>query len=598
MPYFGRGDFFVAKQGGNTRQASFAVGKLRKGYALADANREAAAIGASAPGLPAIASGPLSLMDVSRITGANARRVVLILFAAVGFVLLIACANVANLLLARTWSRQREFAVRGAMGAGRGRLARQLFTECVVLAVLGGLAGFAVALMIDRVIVLHHPDSVRFEGRMDGLVFGWTMLVAIVTGLLFGVAPAALIGDGRLSEMLKSSARASTGSAAARRLRSTLVVVEVALSVVLLVGSGLLARSIIAMQQADIGIEPDGLASIVVRQPGRGFDESPDARAARLAVTARVQRIPGVEAAAIAYSPPPDYAVSLRGVDVEGSMASVDSLGPIQFNRGTQDFFRVTGLRFVEGRPYSFDAGPNEMVVNERFAHRFWPGGAIGHRVKFDSTWSTIVGVVANTSVPGEKGQGSGLQLYMPMVVAPLRTALIVRSRLPAPALEAALRAAIKEAAPRANVSDFELATARLADARETHRFTLGMVGAFAGLALLLAAIGLGAVISYSVSQRMREMGIRIALGAQSSQVARLVLGQGVLLAIIGIVAGSAAGLAATRLMRSMLYGVSPGDPLTTAAVAVLLLVVAAAACALPARRATRVDPVEMVRAE
>jgi ABC-type antimicrobial peptide transport system permease subunit len=186
----------------------------------------------------------------------------------------------------------------------------------------------------------------------------------------------------------------------------------------------------------------------------------------------------------------------------------------------------------------------------------------------------------------------------MPMVVAPLRTALIVRSTLPAPALEAALRAAIREVVPRTTVSDFELVTARLADARETHRFTLGLIGAFAGLALLLAAIGLGAVISYSVSQRMREMGIRIALGAQSSQVARLVLGQGVVLAAIGVVAGSAAGLAATRLMQSMLYGVSPGDPLTTAAVALLLLVVSALACALPARRATRVDPVEMVRAE
>ena len=598
MPYFGRGDFFVAKQGGNTRLASFAVGKLRKGHDLAEANRETASIGAMAADLPGVPHGPLSLEDVSRITGANAKRVVLILFAAVGFVLLIACANVANLLLARTWSRQREFAVRGAMGAGRSRLARQLFTECLVLAVLGGLAGFAVALMIDKVIVLHHPESVRLEGRVDGLVFGWTMLIAIVTGLLFGVAPAALIGDGRLDEMLKSTSRASTGSVGARRLRSTLVVVEVALSVVLLVGSGLLARSIVAMQQADIGLNPDDLASIVVRQPGRSFDESPEARAVRLAVTARVQRMPGVEAAAVAYSPPPDYAVSLRGIEVDGTTASMDSLGPIQFNRGTQDFFRVTGLRFVEGRPFSLDAGTNEMVVNERFANRFWPSGALGHRVKFDSTWSTIVGVVANTSVPGEKGRGSGLQLYMPMIVAPLRASLIVRSRLPGPALEAALRAAIKEVAPQANVSDFELVTARLADARETHRFTLGLVGAFAGLALLLAAIGLAAVISYSVNQRMREMGIRIALGAQSSQVARLVLGQGVVLAVIGIVAGSAAGLAATRLMRSMLYGVSPGDPLTTAAVALLLLAVSAVACALPARRAIRVDPVEMVRAE
>ena len=591
-------DFYVARRHEAKPRPPSVIAKLKPGHTLAEAQREAASIGTSM-----IETGmrldPPKLKDASSIVRPSVKRLVLMLFGAVGIVLLIASANVANLLLARTWSRQREFAVRGAMGAGRSRIARQLFTENLLLALMGGAAGFLVAVVLLKVIVAVQPDNVGIGGRLDVTIFGWAMMISLLMGLLLAAAPTAMIGEGRLNDLLKSSVRSASAGTGARRLRSMLVVTEVALSVVLLVGSGLLIRSIAAMQHADVGLNPDGLASIAVRFPSRTFEEDQARRNARIAILDRIRKTPGITGATMAWSPVPDFAASLRGdTEIEGhAVGPQDSLNYVAFNLGTEDFFRVTGMRFIEGRPYDPAAGKSEVVINEGFARRYWPKGAIGKHLRIDSTWARVVGVVANLEIPGEKSR-SRLQHYRFMTSAPPRLAVMVRSSLPAPALEAALTNAIKEVAPHAVTQQFQRTTARYVEARAVHRFTLGLVSAFAGLALFLAAIGLSAVIGYAVSQRMREIGIRIALGAQSSEVARLVLGQGVTLAVIGIVIGCLGGLAATRVMRSMLYGVTPGDPLTMISVAVLLVIVAVVACALPARRATRIDPVEMVRAE
>jgi predicted permease len=373
----------------------------------------------------------------------------------------------------------------------------------------------------------------------------------------------------------------------------------VALSVVLLVGSGLLIRTITAMQHADVGLNPTGLASVTLRFPPTAFPQEQARRDALRTILARLLETPGISAAAAGFTAPPDYAVTLSGdMEIEGRAPSpADSFGAVLFNRGTQDLFRTAGLRVIAGRAYDFAAGRTEVVINESFAQRFWPNGALGHRVKIDSAWATVVGVVANTVVPGEKGP-SQLQHYQPLESIPARIALIVRSSIPVPALEGALQAAVKDASPLAAVSNFKAAPARFADARAVHRFTLGLVGVFAATALLLAAIGLAAVIGYAVSQRKQEIGIRIALGASTTEIAGLVVRQGVVLAAVGVLLGTLAGLAATRLMQSMLYGVAPGDPITIGIVAMLLLAISLIACVLPARRAAQVDPLEMLRAE
>jgi putative ABC transport system permease protein len=592
-----RGDYYVALRHEAKPRPATVIGKVRAGHSVDEALREAAAMQSLSAEEYGISFDKPTLKDGASIVRPAVKRIIVMVFGAVGIVLLIACANVANLLLARTWSRQREFAVRGAMGAGRARIMRQLFTENLLLSLLGGVVGFVVAAALVKAIVVLQPDNVGIQGRLDWRIFGWAMMTSLLMGVLLAIAPLGQIADLRLNETLKSSARSGTASRSTARLRASLVVVEVSLSVILLVGSGLLIRSIAAMQHADSGIDPVGLASLTIRFPGPQFKTAQARSDAARAIVNRVRDTPSVEAAVLAFTGAPDFAVNLRGkFELEG--AAVDSLGAMLFNNTTEGYFRTVGTRFLAGRPYAMAAGPSEIVINERFARRFWPSGALGRRIRIDSTWTTIVGVVENVDVPGSKRPGSGLQFYQPLPATPSRVVLTVRSAMTALALQPVLAQAVQEAAPGATTSDFRPALQRFVEARADHRFTLGLVGAFAGLALLLAGIGLTAVIGYSVSQRMREIGIRVALGAQSSDVTRLVLGQGVVLAVIGVGLGSLGGLAATRLMRSMLFGVTPGDPVTMVSVAALLVIVSIIACALPARRATRVDPVEMVRAE
>jgi predicted permease len=439
------------------------------------------------------------------------------------------------------------------------------------------------------------------------VVLAWGLGVCVVTGLLFGLAPALFVGGGRANESLKAGARAATGSAAARRLRGSLVAAEVALSAVLLIATVLLARTIVAMQHADIGIDPAGLIGIRVSMASQQLTDPAARRAAVDGMLEQVRSILGVRGATLAADLPPNFATGMGELEIEGRTTSpTDSLSSVAISWTRPEYFAITGTRIVHGRVFANDltAGDRltstEVLVNESFARRFWPDGdAIGARVRRGGgAWSTIVGVAADVVIPNSRRAWNRTQFYQAMPAAPSHAMLIIRSAVPLTALLPSIEAAIKRASPFMKVGR-SLSTDMILDAsRATTRFTLTLVGGFAALSLFLAALGLHAVIAYSVSQRTREIGVRVALGAQNSDIMRLVIGQGTGLALIGVLIGAAGGVLTARAMRAMLYGTAPTDPVTLVGVSVLLGIVAVVASYAPARRAVKVDPVEALRSE
>ena len=602
VPFNDASDIFTAIK---RSQRWDAVGRLSPGVSLEQANRELAAIagamererGQDAP----------RVRGEDSLVGNGTKRILYVMLAAVGFVLLIACANIANLLLVRAWSRQREFAIRVAMGAGRARIVSQLLTESLLHAMAGGALGLLVAVVVLKLLARLEfvPGLERASVSMPAI--GLTLVVAIVTGLVFGMVPARVAGAGKLGEFLKASARSASEGRLARRVRGTLVVVEVALSVVLVVGTGLLVRSLAAMAAADPGVRSQGLAAMPLQIPSRDFADSNVRRAALSSVLAVVRRTPGVEGAALALTGPVDFMTYTGGFEVEGSnTAATDSLKAVQLNVTTPDYFHVAGIRIVQGRAYGDDSRATamsalgEVMINERFARRFWPnGGAVGARIRNAGRPATIVGVVSDVDIPSpESRRAAALQVYLPMPGAPRFASLVVRSHLPPAALDSALRKAVALGNARVRAGSLGTTDAYLTSFRRRPAVIAKVIGGFAALAMLLAAIGLHAVIAYSVKQREREIGIRIALGARQQGVAALIFGDGMRLAAIGAVIGVAGAVAGTRVLRGILFGVEPNDPATLTATVAILVITAAAACAAPAIRATRIDPVELVRVE
>jgi predicted permease len=603
VPYVGEGtDIFVAVESGWRWDP---IAKLRRGATLAQGTNELVTISAGIN--RETYADPPRLQGVESVVGPRTRRLVLVLFGAVAFVLLIACANVANLLLARAWSRQREFGVRAAMGASRGRIMRQLFTESLLYGLAGGIAGLAVAAALLKLLTVTNSANIQgiTDVRLDAPVLLWTIGLAVITGVLFGLAPALLVGDGRIGDVLKASARSSSANSSASRLRAGLVIAEVGLSVVLLVGTGLLVRSLIEMTRADTGFDPRGLSAMTIRLSE--FKDSTARHDVLANVLASVRHTSGISSATVSMTLPPGFAIGMGGLEIEGHrLTADDSLKTAKLNTVLPEFFTVVGLPIRAGRVFRADtrpldrAGTDEIMINERFARRFWPdGNAIGARVKYGVNWSTVVGIVNDVDVPGERlREHNEAQIYLPMPGAPRRASIVVRSNLAPPVLDSVLRRAITMGNAGVQSVAFAESALQYKAARTTHNFAVDLLGGFAVLALVLAAVGLHAVIAYSVTQREREIGIRIALGAQPKAVARLVFGQGLRLAIIGVVIGSVAAVLATRAMTPFLYKITPGDPATTLAVAAVLMIVALVASALPARRATKVDPVDLVRTE
>lgn len=409
-----------------------------------------------------------------------------------------------------------------------------------------------------------------------------------------------------MTEALKAGARSASSGAGARRVRMTLVGLEIALSVMLLAGVGLLMRTLVAMERADVGLDTRGLVSLRLYFPQSKF--SAGARASAVsAIRARLAAVPGIQSVSLAAMPAPRFGIGIGGLRFEDRpVAASDSLAAIGFNSVEPAYFAHVGLRVTSGRVFQADARLTneergyEVMINERFARRFWPdGNAVGKRVQYGRLgWSTVVGVVHDVDIPGATDRVRSLQLYMPLSAAPFQAAFVIRSGLPPARLQSLFRVIVRDAAAVARVEEAVVADDALASARAPQRAMITLLGVFAAVALLLAAIGLHAVIAFSVSQRTREIGMRVALGAESVDVVRLVVGQGLGIALVGVVCGSAGALATTRAIQSYLYGVQSDDPITFAAVAVSMLAVAVIATLPPACRAARLDPIEALRAE
>ncbi|HUG55425.1 MAG TPA: ABC transporter permease, partial [Vicinamibacteria bacterium] len=538
----------------------------------------------------------------------SARPALLVLLAAVGLVLLIACGNVANLLLARAAGRQKEIAVRRALGAPRGRLIRQLLTESVLLAGLGAILGMVLAYWGVRGLVASLPANVprADEIRVDGIVLAFTAALAVFTGLLFGIAPAWKISSGGVQKALREEGRGTVGPAH-HRLRNTLVVTEIALALVLLVGAGLLVRSFARVLGADAGFRPEGVLTASLPLPQGRFPEGNQRAAFVRQVVERVQAVPGVQAASAALPLlggwQSSFTLEGRPEPPAGQLPSAD------ITRVTPAYFRAMGVRVLEGRAFSerdTAEAPPVAIVDETFVRTHYPGeSALGKRFRFGSSrssgeqkvlWPEIVGVVGHVKNYGVD-QDSRVEVYLPYDQSPVSGAtLIVRAERDPAALSSAVREAVKAVDPEVPVYSIRTLEELVSDRTAERRLAVMLITVFAAVALLLAGVGIYGVMSYAVAQRTQEIGIRMALGAERRDILRMVLRHGSLMAVTGVVVGLAAALALARLITSLLFQVSATDPPTFSTVPVVLIGVALLACYIPARRATRVDPLVALR--
>ena len=546
----------------------------------------------------------------------DVRPALLVFTGAVGLVLLIACANVANLLLARAAAREREVAVRIALGAGSGRLVRQLLTESVVLSVIGGAAGLVLASLAVSSLRASGTEILPRLGevRVDVVVALFALLLAVVTGLLFGLAPALRLRGGSggalhdaLHDALREGARGA-GGGAVTRLRNALVLGEVAVAVVLLVGAGLLIRSFDKLNRVDPGFNPRGVLTYGVILPRARYGDVAAVPAVYDRLLERTRQIPGVRHAAVSTTLPME-GTGYWTFNIEGKQAVEGGPGQdLQPFDVSPEYFRALGIPLRSGRliePTDAPGAPRVAVVNEELVKRYFAGkDPIGARITYGNpedtaaVWWTVVGVVGTVAQEGLKAKPYA-QMYRPIAQAPSR-GLWVSMRTAGDPLAAATaaRAALKAVDAELPLNDMQTMEQRVADSLAQPRVSVTLLSVFAAVALALAAVGIYGVVSYAVAQRTREIGIRMALGAKAGDVLRLVVRQGMLPAVAGLALGLAGALAATRAMASLLYGVEAADPMTFALVAVFLAAVALVATYVPARRATRVAPTEALRYE
>lgn len=525
---------------------------------------------------------------------------------AVGLLLLVACANVANLSLVRATERGREMAVRVALGAGRGRLVRQLLTESLLTAAAASAAGAALAWGTVAAFRRFAPSELprAAEVTVDPRVLLFALGLAVLTGLLVGMAPVlhALGSPDGLALRDRTG-----GTARGGRLRSGLVVTEVALALVLFVGAGLLANSFVRLVSTDLGFEPEGVAWMTVAPEGERW-ETPEGRVQLVrALHRRLSAHPGVVAVGGTSNLPISGNQSVRNVTVEGFQADADAPDNVSYSRVLPGFFEAAGIEVLGGRTFTWsddEQAPPAVVVNEATARRYWPGGsALGGRVRFggagsEAPWMEVVGIVADARQlrPGEP---PAPELYVPFAAerAGLQT-LVVRTDGDAAALIEPLRMALRAEAPALPVYRSGTMDQVLRDAVVRPRFYTLVLGAFAGVSLLLAVMGVYGTMAYAVRQRTRELGVRMALGAGRGAVRAMVLRRGLGLTLAGLALGVGLSLGSTRVLEDLMYGVTPTDPATIAGAALALAVAAALAAWVPAVRATRVDPTEALRAE
>ncbi|HEY6389211.1 MAG TPA: ABC transporter permease, partial [Candidatus Acidoferrum sp.] len=551
------------------------------------------------------------------------RPALLVLLGAVAFVLLIACVNVANLLLTRASAREKELSIRAAMGAGRARIMRQLLTESLVLAAVGGVLGLFLAYWGVYALRLLAPQNFprMDEVSVDPLVLLFTFGISLLTGLVFGLAPAWQVGRTNLQGTLKETGQSTSAARGTRRLRQILVVSEMALAVLLLVGAGLLIRSFQHLLEVNPGFQPQHLLSMRLSPPTKAYPDGAPLQAFYQQVLDRVRTIPGLQSAgAVSELPLSDSYSSGSTFFEQTSVTDLPRYAPmnnlpyteIDYRTVVPGYFQAMQIPLVRGRLLT-DTDTSEAlrvaVVDRDFANRFWPNeDPIGKRIAVQPVpksnplipqWCTVVGVVGHVKHYGPDVEGRE-QAYFPLAqLSFARTMyLAVRTKLEPAAVTSAIRQQVS--AVDKNMPVYEVSTMEqlLSNSVVQPRLNLTLLVAFASIALVLAAVGIYGVMAYTVSQRTHEIGIRMALGAQREDVLKQVLREGAQLAALGLALGLVGSLAATRLIATLLFGVKPTDPLTFAAVAVVLASVALAACYIPALRATRVDPLSALRYE
>jgi predicted permease len=591
------------------------IGRLKPRATLAQATADAEAASAimcwnlKQPGTCGQYKDQVVPFGLKEYIGGKLHNSLVVLWCAVGAILLIACVNLSNLILARVAARSKEFAMRSALGAGRARIVRQLLTESLILSAAGAVLGLGLAWTI--VVWLAHQGAIALPLlstlNIDARALGWTVLIAVFAAVLFGLVPGLRIAGGNLLEVLKDSGAGAGQGRKHERLRAILVVSEVALACVLLVGAGLLLRSFVKVLDVELGFQPDRAAAVKVDYDANVPNDKTGALSAQKRsnifqqILARVEAIPGVEAAGMADylplgqnrawgTPTPKGKNPKDFKDAPSPLVYVTSPGLI----------RAMGTR-LRGRDFTWDDGPtseNVVLINESMARTYWPNGnAVGQLLAGGNNGDIrVIGVVDDVHEESVEGE-TGWQIYYPMTQAsPSGAELVVRTTLPPATLAYSVMSTLRQLNPKQTQAEFRPIAALVSHATSPRRFFMLLVASFAGLGLLLAALGIYGVISYSVTQRTQEIGIRMALGSTAGKVQRNVLGGTLRLALVGIAAGATASLVVSRAIVALLFDTAPSDPITFAATVLLIGAVALLAGYIPARRASRIDPMVALR--
>jgi predicted permease len=599
--------------------SAHAVGRLKPGVTLAQAKADMAVVARNlAAAFPAAdKDAGINLVSMKEDIVGNVQPFLLVLLAAVGFLLLIACANVANLLLARSMGRSREFALRAALGAGHARVMRQLLTESVLLAGLSGILGLLFAVGGCKAVLKTLPGTLpRVEEiSLDGSVLLFTLALSAFAAILFGLAPALKGSRVNVIEVLKESGRGATGGR--HQLQGIFVAVEVAMALVLLIGAGLMLRSLSALWRVNPGYNPSHAVTFSVSMPSSSATASAETRARLRRFDDKMSAIPGVQAVSVTLGSRPMIHDSSLPFWIEGrpKPANDNEMPQAMYYLVETGFQQAMGITLERGRFVTPQDNENAAVVidvDDVFARTWFPGeNPIGKRVHLEqfNVQAEIVGVVGHVKQWGlgtDQKSAIESQFFYPFMQLPEKlmpmvagaVAVVLRTAGDPAAIMGPVRRAVRQIDPREVIYGVQTMDEVLAGSFAARRVSMILLGIFAALALVLSCVGIYGVISYLVGQRTREIGVRMALGAQRSDVMRLVLGEGVKMALVGIAAGIATALELTRLMADELFGVTAQDPLTFGAVAVVLTLVALLACYLPARRAVRIDPMVALRYE
>ena len=581
------------------------IGRIKSGVTLANAREQMTGIATRLEQQYKNGRG-IRIMQIEELWVANVRSALVLLMVAVGFVLLIACTNVANLLLARATVRRREISIRVALGAGRLRLIQQFLTEGLMLSIIGGTLGVALAWwgmsVLGKIAFPFLPRSQEIQ--IDGRVLLFTLLVAVLTSVIFGLIPSLQAGKADVQESLKEGGNTLTGGAVGGWLRQTLVVVEVAAAVVLLIGAGLMIRSIAHIREVQPGLRPQNLLTAKISLPRERYKDPDSAIRFYQQVIERIDTLPGVESTGLISHLPVEETGYNGNLTVEGKIYPPNESPLVEYRVVNHDYFETANIPLLRGRVFNKQESDDKqavVVINESMAKQIWAGeDPIGKRVG-DGEPATVIGVVGDVKNRGLLGQ-TNAEMYAPFTQKGFwpdmrwNMRLLVRSTVDEATIASAVRREVQAVDPAQPLYSVQSMNLVIENTVRDKSMNTTLLTVFAGLSLLLALIGVYGVMSYTVAQHTREIGIRMALGAQPGAILKLIVGRGLFLVGIGVAVGVVASFGLTRFIENMLFGVKPTDPLTFAAIVVLLGVVALLACLIPAQRAMRVDPIVVLR--